>query len=166
MSIKFRDGMCTGPTCHKAATESDMDHAIPHPEGPTTAINLNNACKPEHRAKTFAGHVTARTGPHTTTWTTPTGHTYLSEDPALPVEEWTTVQIHPRSSARGEILVDENGDPAERMASPSDAANRGVTGPAKQGDSSGTNKSRRRRPQRNRRKQNAGRDVTLADGGV
>ena len=34
MAIKFRDGMCTGPTCHKAATECDMDHAIPHPEGP------------------------------------------------------------------------------------------------------------------------------------
>ncbi|MEP6562192.1 MAG: HNH endonuclease signature motif containing protein, partial [Nakamurella sp.] len=88
MAIKFRDGMCTGPTCHTAATDCDMDHIVPHPEGPTAGINLNNACKPDHRAKTFAGHITARTGPHTTTWTTPTGHTYPSEDPALPVEEW------------------------------------------------------------------------------
>jgi hypothetical protein len=88
MSIKFRDATCTGPTCHKAAADCDMDHVIPHPEGATTAINLNDACKPEHRAKTFAGHVAARTGPHTTTWTMPTGHRYTNEDPPLPVEEW------------------------------------------------------------------------------
>jgi len=88
MAIKFRDGMCTGPTCHNAATECDIDHLTPHPAAPTTAINLNDDCRPEHRAKTFAGHVTARNGPHRTSWTTPTGHTYFKEDPTLPVEEW------------------------------------------------------------------------------
>lgn len=37
-------------------------------------------------AKTHAGHRTSRPSPHTTTWTTPTGHTCASTDPPLPVE--------------------------------------------------------------------------------
>jgi hypothetical protein len=88
MATKFRDAICTGPTCHKSAADCDIDHLIPHPGGPTAGKNLNNDCRPEHRAKTFAGHGTARPAPHRTSWTTPTGHTYVKDDPVLPVEEW------------------------------------------------------------------------------
>jgi len=114
MAIKFRDGMCTGPTCHKAATECDIDHLTPHPEGPTTAKNLNDDCRPEHRAKTFAGHVTARTGPHRTSWTTPTGHTYLKDDPALPVEEWevSTSQVTDSQATDGQQTEDRRASKA------------------------------------------------------
>ena len=34
------------------------------------------------------GHVSVRTGPHTTRWTTPTGHSYFTDDEPLPVEEF------------------------------------------------------------------------------
>jgi hypothetical protein len=61
----------------------------PAPEGPTTAENLQNHCRPEHRAKTHAGHHTSRKG-NTTTWTTPTGHTYTTTDQPFPVEQWPT----------------------------------------------------------------------------
>jgi len=97
MATKFRDAICTGPTCHKSAAVCDIDHLTPHPEGPTTGKNLNNDCRPEHRAKTFAGHVTARPTPHRTSWTTPTGHTYTKDDPALPVEEWKVADRRGRS---------------------------------------------------------------------
>jgi hypothetical protein len=88
MAVKFRAGVCQGPTCHVAATRCDLDHLVPVPEGPTAAVNLGPECRGEHRAKTHAGHQAARTGPHTTQWITPTGHLYTAEDPQLPVEEW------------------------------------------------------------------------------
>ena len=88
MAVKYRAGVCQGPTCHVAATRCDLDHLVPVPEGPTAAVNLGPECRGEHRAKTHAGHQAARTGPHTTQWVTPTGHVYTAEDPQLPVEEW------------------------------------------------------------------------------
>ena len=88
LAVKFRDGTCTGPTCTTPAIRCDIDHVIPVPDGPTTASNLNDNCRHEHRAKTHAGHQSARTSPHTTEWTTPTGHKYTSTDQPFPVEEW------------------------------------------------------------------------------
>ena len=75
-------------SCHVSASRGDLDHVIPAPDGPTTAINLKARCRNHHRAKTHAGHQTERSGPHTTTWTTPTGHRYQSTDDPLPVEEF------------------------------------------------------------------------------
>ena len=90
LAVTYRDGVCNSDTCHTSAFRCDLDHVIPVPEGPTTAINLKARCRKHHRAKTHAGHQTERTGPHTTTWTTPTGHTYTSHDDPLPVEEFPT----------------------------------------------------------------------------
>ena len=88
-AIDFRDGTCTTPICTTPAHKCDHDHVIPVPEGPTTAENLQNHCRPEHRAKTHAGHQNSREG-NTTTWTTPTGHTYTTTDQPFPVEQWPT----------------------------------------------------------------------------
>jgi hypothetical protein len=90
LAVKFRDGTCTGPTCTTPAIRCDIDHVIPVPDGPTTASNLNDNCRHEHRAKTHAGHQSARTSPHTTEWTTPTGHKYTSTDTPFPTEQWPT----------------------------------------------------------------------------
>ncbi len=57
MAVKFRDGTCTGPTCTKPAADCDLDHLVPAPSGPTTASNLNDKCRHDHRAKTHAGHM-------------------------------------------------------------------------------------------------------------
>jgi hypothetical protein len=88
MAVKFRGGVCQGPTCTVAADRADLDHLVPFPEGPTAGTNLGPECRTEHRAKTHAGHQSARAGEHTTTWTTPTGHVYVTDDQPLPVEEW------------------------------------------------------------------------------
>jgi Domain of unknown function (DUF222) len=88
IAIRYRDGVCTGPTCTVPGNRTDIDHIIPVPDGPTTASNLGLDCRPEHRAKTHAGHQTARTDPHTSEWVTPTGHKYVTPDEPLPVEEW------------------------------------------------------------------------------
>ena len=88
MAVKFRDGTCTGPTCTKPASDCDLDHLVPAPSGPTNASNLDDKCRHDHRAKTHAGHRSSRTGEHASSWTTPTGHRYLTADPPLPVEAW------------------------------------------------------------------------------
>jgi hypothetical protein len=93
-AIDFRDGTCTTPICTTPAHKCDHDHVIPVPEGPTTADNLQNHCRPEHRAKTHAGHKNSREG-NTTTWTTPTGHTYITTDQPFPIEQWPTEEKEP-----------------------------------------------------------------------
>jgi len=99
MAVRFRDGTCSGPTCTKPASDCDLDHLVPVPSGPTTASNLNDKCRHDHRAKTHAGHMSARTGEHASSWTTPTGHRYITADPPLPVEAWPPHDQHRAMSA-------------------------------------------------------------------
>ena len=92
-AITFRDGSCSNPVCTVPAHRCDLDHIIPVPHGVTSADNVEPKCRTDHRAKTHAGHRTARTQtptgtPHTTQWTTPTGHTYTTPDDPFPVENW------------------------------------------------------------------------------
>ena len=59
IAIDIRDGTCRFPTCSRPAIESDKDHDIPHPRGPTTGSNLRALCRRHHRMKTY--HVTEPT---------------------------------------------------------------------------------------------------------
>jgi hypothetical protein len=86
LAISYRDRVCTNPICTVPAWRCDHDHVVPVPEGPTTAGNLDEKCRGDHRAKTHAGHRTRRTGPHACEWITPTGHAYETRDEPLPVE--------------------------------------------------------------------------------
>ncbi len=88
IAVRFRDGTCTAPSCTVHAAGCDLDHVVPAPQGPTAAVNLKTTCRPDHRAKTYAGHRSARTGPHTSEWTTPTGHRYVTQDQPFLVEDW------------------------------------------------------------------------------
>ena len=88
LAISYRDGACTNPICAVPACRCDQDHVIPVPEGATTAGNLDEKCRPDHRAKTHAGHRTRRTGPHSGEWITPTGHRYETHDDPLPFERF------------------------------------------------------------------------------
>lgn len=112
-AIKFRDGVCANPSCTVPAIRCDLDHLIPVPSGPTAAANLSAECRHEHRAKTHGGHACVRTGPHSTQWTTPTGHTYTGHDEALPVESWFSA-----------IPPDEQGSPVRIAPSGVRAASR------------------------------------------
>ncbi|WP_202539481.1 MULTISPECIES: HNH endonuclease signature motif containing protein [unclassified Streptomyces] len=84
--VRARDRECAFPSCHMPAQRCDVDHVIPfdheHPErgGPTVPDNLQPLCRRHHRLKTHAKGWTVTRSPSTgtTTWTTPTGHTYAN----------------------------------------------------------------------------------------
>jgi hypothetical protein len=52
-SLELIDGTCVFPTCTRPAVDSDKDHDVPHPGGPTTAANLWSLCRRHHRMKTL-----------------------------------------------------------------------------------------------------------------
>ncbi len=52
-SIQARDGTCRFPTCSRPAMESDLDHEIPRPHGPTSGANLRALCRRHHNIKTM-----------------------------------------------------------------------------------------------------------------
>ena len=52
VAVQARDGTCTFPTCSRPATESDLDHKVPRPRGPTNGDNLRALCRRHHRIKT------------------------------------------------------------------------------------------------------------------
>nr|WP_246401565.1 HNH endonuclease signature motif containing protein [Jiangella mangrovi] len=78
--VVARDRTCRFPTCHRPATEAEIDHRIPWAAGGTTGeANTWALHGGHHRAKTWHGYriVTDTTG--TTWWTTPAGHRYPVE---------------------------------------------------------------------------------------
>jgi len=80
--IRCRDLTCRFPGCDTPATEADIDHTVAHPVGPTHASNLKCLCRFHHLLKTFwtgPGGWHDRQDPDgTITWTSPTGHTYIT----------------------------------------------------------------------------------------
>jgi hypothetical protein len=52
-SVQARDGTCRFATCSRPATECDLDHEIPRPEGPTNGQNLRGLCRRHHNVKTY-----------------------------------------------------------------------------------------------------------------
>nr|MCW2728551.1 endonuclease [Aeromicrobium sp.] len=60
LALRFRDGVCQAPGCMVPAERCDIDHRVPHPEGPTRADNLGPLCRRHHQMK---GHGVLR-------WTT------------------------------------------------------------------------------------------------
>jgi hypothetical protein len=81
--VRCRDLTCRFPGCSQPATETDIDHTIAWPIGPTCASNLKCLCRRHHLLKTFWG------GPNgwrdrqlpdgTIIWTSPHGRTYVTE---------------------------------------------------------------------------------------
>lgn len=51
-AIQARDGTCKFATCTRPAMESDLDHLIPRPHGPTNGDNLRALCRRHHNIKT------------------------------------------------------------------------------------------------------------------
>ncbi len=52
-AVQARDGTCRFPTCTRPAIESDLDHEIPRPHGPTSGDNLRALCRRHHNIKTM-----------------------------------------------------------------------------------------------------------------
>ncbi|WP_237572320.1 HNH endonuclease signature motif containing protein [Mycolicibacterium lacusdiani] len=81
--VRCRDLTCRFPGCSQPATETDIDHTIAWPIGPTCASNLKCLCRRHHLLKTFWGGSTGwrdRQLPDgTMIWTSPHGRTYVTE---------------------------------------------------------------------------------------
>ena len=75
-----RDQHCVHHHCHRAAQFCQIDHIKPWNQGGTTAAH-NNAlpCTRHHHLKTRCGWTYVLNPDGTTTWTTPTGHTYTND---------------------------------------------------------------------------------------
>ncbi len=109
-TVRARDTTCRFPGCRIPAWRTDLDHITPYdPNRPadsqTTPDNLQPLCRHHHRLKTHAGWTVTR-DPITahTTWTTPTGHTYVvpphTTDPAVqPPPPPTRPPQHPPTPA-------------------------------------------------------------------
>jgi hypothetical protein len=88
-TVAARDPVCTFPGCGVPTRRCDLDHTIPHPRGPTSAINLGPRSRRCHRYKTAAlwrcrtrtdtaGRVVAHE------WTSPLGVRQVVEVEPLP----------------------------------------------------------------------------------
>ncbi|WP_167738513.1 HNH endonuclease signature motif containing protein [Cryobacterium psychrotolerans] len=84
--LQVRDGTCRHPGCSRAASRSDIDHGLDWAfGGRTDHNNLAHLCPVSHALKHEAGWKVsqAKDGTGTLTWTTPTGHTYVTESETI-----------------------------------------------------------------------------------
>ncbi|MEU0494337.1 DUF222 domain-containing protein [Mycobacterium sp. NPDC006124] len=80
--IRCRDMTCRFPGCRMPATQTDIDHTIPWPHGPTTASNLKCPCRRHHLLKTFWGGENGwrdrQLDDGTVLWTAPDGQEFIT----------------------------------------------------------------------------------------
>jgi hypothetical protein len=74
--ITARDRRCVFPGCENPQCGCDLDHAIPHPIGHTSATNCGLLSRRHHRLKTFRPWKIKRHPDGSATWTSPTGLTH------------------------------------------------------------------------------------------
>jgi hypothetical protein len=74
--VRARNQLCTAPACNAQALYCDLDHTVPHPDGPSCQCNLNPKCRRHHRTKQAPGWEVTQPTPDTTVWTTPSGRTH------------------------------------------------------------------------------------------
>jgi hypothetical protein len=77
--VRARDQVCRLPICSRRAVDSELDHRRRWADGgDTAAANLDSRCKQHHVLKEQPGWSVAAAGDGQVTWTSPTGHTYVS----------------------------------------------------------------------------------------
>jgi hypothetical protein len=74
--LHARSRTCTAPACNAQAQYCDIDHTVPHPDGPTCECNTNPKCRRHHQTKQAPGWKATQPTPDTSTWTTPSGRTH------------------------------------------------------------------------------------------
>lgn len=77
--VRARDVHCRSPLCRRRALDSELDHTVPYPLGPTAAHNLTDGCTLHHHEKHSPGWSVVQHPDGRLTWTTPTGHRYTSD---------------------------------------------------------------------------------------
>ncbi|MGH3864799.1 MAG: DUF222 domain-containing protein [Pseudonocardiaceae bacterium] len=82
--LEIRDRYCTMIGCRAPAHNTDKDHTHDHAKGgPTTAANLGDACRHDHRLKHQGGWTLHQPHPGVFRWRSRLGHTYHHRPPAI-----------------------------------------------------------------------------------
>lgn len=78
--VRMRDLTCRFPGCDRPAEACDLDHGVPWPFGATHPSGLRALCRLHHLLKTFwTGWTDVQHPDGTIVWTSPTGHTYITQ---------------------------------------------------------------------------------------
>jgi hypothetical protein len=81
--LRIRRPRCEWPGCGARAIRCDLDHDIPHPDGPTCPCNLGPLCRRHHRIKQH-GWTKHRRPDGTVRFMAPTGQSWLNPSPHQP----------------------------------------------------------------------------------
>ena len=76
--IRARSATCDAPGCQAQALNTDLDHTIPWPDGPTSQGNLAPRCRTHHRAKQAPDWDVEQLALGVTRWTLPSGRTHTT----------------------------------------------------------------------------------------
>jgi hypothetical protein len=76
--VRAVDGVCRGPGCTVPATQCDLDHDVPWPEGPTDVDHLTSKHRPHHRIRTAGVWRAARAPDDFVVWRTAAGRRYVT----------------------------------------------------------------------------------------
>ncbi|WP_460357145.1 HNH endonuclease signature motif containing protein [Mycobacterium sp. ZZG] len=69
--IRCRDLTCRFPGCDTPATDTDIDHTVPYPTGPTHPSNLKSLCRFHYRLAGVPLHLWAKPPPRSTSESRP-----------------------------------------------------------------------------------------------
>jgi hypothetical protein len=75
----WRDLTCRWPECDRPVQQSDVDHTLPWPQGPTHPSNMKCYCRIHHLVKTFGGWSDQQLPDGTVILRSPAGDLYASE---------------------------------------------------------------------------------------
>jgi hypothetical protein len=76
--IRARTATCDAPGCQAQALNTDLDHTMPWPAGPTDQCNLAPRCRTHHRAKQAPDWKAEQSAPGVSRWTLPSGRTHTT----------------------------------------------------------------------------------------
>ena len=77
--VRSRDGGCRFPGCHVPARNTDLDHVVAFPHGPTDPANLVCLCRTHHGFKHHGGWTLSLSTNGTVTWRAPDGRSWVTE---------------------------------------------------------------------------------------
>ena len=77
--VRSRDGGCRFPGCYTPARNTDLDHVIAFPHGPTDPANLVCLCRTHHGFKHHGGWTLSLAADGTATWRAPDGRSWVTE---------------------------------------------------------------------------------------
>jgi hypothetical protein len=77
--VRARTATCPAPGCGAHAYHNDLDHTVPHPDGPTDECNIAPPCRRHHRVKQAPGWKLEQPEPGVMRWTTPSGRSYTTK---------------------------------------------------------------------------------------